>query len=37
MTLRLILKAVFDFGMEAREILLKPPDKVKGIAENITR
>ena len=37
LTLRWIFQAVLDFGMEAHEIFLKSPDKVKDIAEDITR
>ena len=37
LTLRWIFQAVLDFGMEAHEIFLKSPDRVKDIAEDITR
>ena len=37
LTLRWIFQAVLDFGMEAHEIFLKPPDRVKDVAEDITR
>ena len=37
LTLRWIFQAVLDFGMEAHEIFLRSPDKVKDIAEDITR
>ena len=37
LTLRWIFQAVLDFGMEAPEIFLKSPDRVKDIAEDITR
>ena len=37
LTLRWIFQAVYDFGIEAHEIFLKSPDKVKDIAEDITR
>lgn len=37
LTLRWIFQAVVDFGMEAHEIFLKSPDRVKDIAEDITR
>lgn len=37
LTLRWIFQAVIDFGMEAHEVFLKSPDKVKDIAEDITR
>ena len=37
LTLRWIFQAVYDFGIEAREIFLKSPDSVKDIAEDITR
>jgi len=37
LTLRWIFQAVYDFGIEAREIFLKSPDRVKDIAEDITR
>ena len=37
LTLRWVFQAVLDFGMEAHEIFLKSPDKVKDIAEDITR
>ena len=34
LTLRWIFQAVLDFGMEAHEVFLKSPDKVKDIKEN---
>ena len=37
LTLRWVFQAVSDFGMEAHEIFLNSPDKVKDIAEDITR
>ena len=37
LTLRWIFQAVLDFGMEAHEIFLKSPDRVKDIAEDVTR
>ena len=37
LTLRWIFQAVYDFGIEAYEIFLKSPDRVKDIAEDITR
>ena len=37
LTLRWVFQAILDFGMEAHEIFLKSPDRVKDIAEDITR
>jgi hypothetical protein len=37
LTLRWVVQATLDFGMEAREVFLKSPDDVKDIAEDITR
>ena len=37
LTLRWIFQAVCEFGMEAHEIFLNSPDKVKDIAEDVTR
>ncbi|QTA92174.1 BglI family type II restriction endonuclease [Desulfonema magnum] len=37
LTLRWIFQAITDFGMEAHEVFLKSPDRVKDIAEDITR
>ena len=37
LTLRWIFQAIYDFGIEADEIFHKSPDRVKDIAEDITR
>ncbi len=37
LTLRWIFQAIYDFGIEADEIFRKSPDRVKDIAEDITR